>query len=164
MKSEDIRRDNMIIGVLAFVIGFTVGLRSFAAPAAISMAARWGGLNLSNTGLAFLGYTWTPWLLTGAAIGELINDKLPNTPSRKTPFQFAFRILSGAISGASIGATSGSPLTGMLAGILGAITGTLGGSTVRAKLAKLFGRDLWAALCEDVVTVLLVIMVLLRIA
>ena len=99
----------MVIWVLAFLIGFTVGLRSFTAPAAISVAARWGGLNLTNTWFAFLGYAWTPWLLTGAAIGELINDKLPNTPSRKTLPQFAFRIVSGAISGASIGATSGVP-------------------------------------------------------
>ena len=95
----------MMIGVFAFIIGFTVGLRSFIAPAAISVAARWGGLNLTNTGLAFLGYAWTPWLLTGAAIGELIDDKLPNTPSRKAPVQFAFRIVSGAMSGAAVGAT-----------------------------------------------------------
>jgi uncharacterized membrane protein len=155
----------MIIGVLSFVIGFTAGLRSFTAPAAISLAARWGGLNLRNTGLAFLGYAWTPWLLTGAAIGELINDKLPNTPSRKTLSQFAFRIVSGAISGGSVGAASGSPFTGMFAGILGAIAGTLGGASARARLARFFGgRDLWAAFCEDFVTILLVVVVLLRIA
>jgi uncharacterized membrane protein len=155
----------MIIGALAFLIGFAAGLRSFTAPAAISLAARWGGLNLRNTSLAFLGYAWTPWLLTGAAIGEIINDKLPNTPSRKTPPQFAFRIVSGAISGASIGATSGSPFSGMFAGILGAIAGTLGGASARAKLATVFGgRDLWAALCEDFVTIFLVTVVLLCIA
>ena len=53
-------------------------------------AVRWRGLDLTHFWLAFLGYAWTPRLLTGGVTGELINDKLPNTPSRKSPAQFAF--------------------------------------------------------------------------
>ena len=155
----------MVLCVFAFALGFTVGLRSFMAPAALSIAARWGELKLTNSWLGFLGYAWTPWLFTGAALGELINDKLPNTPSRKTPVQFFFRVVSGALSGAAVGASSGSPFSGMVAGALGAIAGTFGGAAARAKLARaLGGRDLWAGLCEDVVTVLSVIVLLLCLA
>jgi uncharacterized membrane protein len=142
-----------------------VGLRSFIAPAAISIAARWGDLDLTHSWLAFFAYAWTPWLLSGAALGELINDKLPNTPSRKAPVQFVFRIVSGAISGAAVGAASGSPFSGMLARTLGAIAGTFGGAAARAKLARVFcGRDLWAGLSEDFVTIFAVIALVCRIA
>jgi uncharacterized membrane protein len=155
----------MILSAFAFALGFTVGLRSFMAPAAISIAARWGNLDLSHSWLAFLGYAWTPWLLTGGALGELINDKLPNTPSRKAPVQFVFRLVSGALSGAAIGASSGSPFSGMLAGALGAVAGTFGGAAARGKLARAFGgRDLWAALSEDLVTILAVIVLVFCIA
>jgi uncharacterized membrane protein len=41
----------------------------------------------------------------------------------------------------------------LVAGVLGAIAGTLGGAKARAALAQSFGRDLPAALIEDVVAV-----------
>jgi uncharacterized membrane protein len=44
-----------------------------------------GRLSLSGTWLAFLGYAWTPWILTVLAAGELVTDQLPSTPSRKMP-------------------------------------------------------------------------------
>ena len=71
--------------VLAFLIGVVAGLRSMTAPAVVSWAARLGWLHLEDTGLAFLGYAFTPWVLSVLAIGELIADKLPKTPSRKAP-------------------------------------------------------------------------------
>jgi hypothetical protein len=51
-------------------------------PAAVSWAAHLGWLHLKNTPLAFLGFAATPYILSVLAIGELINDKLPKTPSR----------------------------------------------------------------------------------
>ena len=123
------------------------------APALVSWAARWGWLHLDNTWLSFLGATATPYILSVLAIGELINDKLPKTPSRKAPPSFAFRILSGAFSGAAIGASSGSLALGACAGALGAVVGTLGGYEVRSRLAKAVGRDLPSALLEDAAAV-----------
>ena len=73
----------MILYVLALLIGVIAGLRAMTAPAAISWAASLGFLNLEGTWLAFLGYRWTPWIMTVLAIGELIGDQLPTTPSRK---------------------------------------------------------------------------------
>src|SRR6266699_4483459 len=96
----------MAIYVLSFLIGVVAGLRSMTAPAAVSWAARLGWLHVENTGLAFLGFTFTPYILTVLAIGELIADKLPKTPSRKAPPGFMGRVLSGAVCGAVLGATS----------------------------------------------------------
>ncbi|CAH0339306.1 DUF4126 family protein [Rhizobium sp. CECT 9324] len=142
----------MII-VFALLIGVVAGLRAMTAPAAIAWAASLGWLDLSQTPLAFLGYRWAPWILSVLAIGELITDQLPSTPSRKVPVQFVTRIVTGGLSGAAIGATSGSLVLGLVAGVVGAVIGTYGGAAVRARLAASFGRDLPAALIEDVAAV-----------
>ena len=105
------------------------------APAAVSWAARAGWLNLTSTGLAFLGSAITPWILTALALAELVADKLPTTPSRKAPPGFVARIVTGAFSGAAIAAAGGSPVTGAIGGAIGAVIGTLGGHACRARLA-----------------------------
>src|SRR5258705_1021386 len=106
---------------LAFLIGVVAGLRSMTAPAVVSWAARLGWLHLENTSLAFLGFTATPYIMSVLAIGELINDKLPKTPSRKAPVPFGARIVTGALSGAVIGTAAGSLSGGLLAGALSGI-------------------------------------------
>lgn len=142
-----------MIPLLALLIGVIAGLRAMTAPAAISWGAQLGAINLEGTWLAFLGYTWTPWILTLLAIGELITDQLPSTPSRTVPVQFGTRILSGALCGAAIGATSGSLVIGAVAGSIGAVAGTLGGRAGRARLATAFGKDRPAALVEDAIAI-----------
>lgn len=139
--------------VLAFLIGCVAGLRTMTAPAAVSWAAHLGWLPLDGTGLAFLGAAITPWLLTAAAIAELVADQLPRTPSRKVPMQFGARIVSGAVCGAAFGIAAGSVAVGLIAGIAGAVAGTLAGSALRSRLARTFGRDLPAALLEDAVAI-----------
>ena len=140
--------------ILAFLIGGVAGLRALAAPAAVSWAAYLGWLPLQDSPLAFLGYTWTPWIFTVLALGELVTDQLPSTPSRKVPVQFGTRIVSGALCGAAIGAASGSLVGGLVAGTIGAVAGTLGGAWARGKLAAAFGSDRPAALIEDAVALL----------
>jgi len=152
----------MSVIVLAFLIGTVAGLRAMTAPAAASWAARLGYLPLQGTSLAFLGDAATPYIFTLLAIGELINDKLPKTPSRKVPPQFIFRVISGAFSGAAIGAARQSLVLGLVAGAVGAVAGTLGGAAVRSKLAEVFRKDLPAALLEDAVTIILAIVVITR--
>lgn len=144
----------MLIYLLAFLIGVIAGLRSMTAPAAVSWAARLGWLHLENTGLAFLGYAATPYILSVLAVGELIIDKLPKTPSRKAPVPFIGRIVIGALCGAALGATSAGLIGGLLAGVLGAVAGTLGGYEFRARLVRAIGgKDLPIALLEDVIAV-----------
>ena len=82
--------------LLAFLIGMVSGLRAMTAPAAVSWAAHLGWLHLENTWLAFLGFAATPYVFSLLAIGELITDQLPGTPSRKVPMQFGTRIFVGA--------------------------------------------------------------------
>jgi uncharacterized membrane protein len=150
--------------VPSLLIGIVAGLRAVTAPAAVSWAARLGWLDLASTPLAFLGYAFTPWILTVLALGELVADQLPTTPSRKQPMPFGARIVSGGLSGGAIGAGSGALVVGLLAGIAGAVIGTLGGYEFRSRLAKAFGSDRPAALIEDAVAIggALLIMMALR--
>ena len=140
--------------ILPLLIGVIAGLRAMTAPAAISWAARLGWLDLGNTSLAFLGYAFTPWIFTVFALGELVTDQLPSTPSRTVPVQFGTRIVVGALCGAAIGAHGGSLATGAIAGIIGAVIGTLGGRAARGKLAAAFGQDRPAAIIEDLVAII----------
>jgi uncharacterized membrane protein len=143
----------MIALVLALLIGVVSGLRSMTAPAAVSWAARLRWLHLEPTGLAFLGNTFMPPMLTIAAVGELAVDKLSATPSRRELGGFSTRLLSGGLSGSAIGATSGHLIGGLIAGVIGAVLGTLGGSVARARLAAAFGSDRPAAFVEDAVAI-----------
>ena len=106
----------MYIYILALLIGIVAGLRSMTAPAMTSWAANLGWLNLQGTWLAFLGFAYTPYILSVLALGELITDKLPSTPSRKVPIQFGARILIGALCGAAFGLAGRSLIGGLVAG------------------------------------------------
>jgi len=142
-----------MIVVIATLVGIVAGLRAMTAPAAMSWAAYFGWLPLQNTYLSFLGFAATPYLLTALAIAELISDQLPKTPSRKTPVQFGSRLVTGGLCGAAVGMSGGVMIYGLAAGLVGAVIGTFAGAAVRMRLAKALGRDLPAALVEDVVAV-----------
>ena len=140
--------------VFAFLIGVVAGLRALTPLAAVSWAARLGWLHLENTWLAFLGFAATPYIFSALAIGELITDKLPKTPSRKAPPGFIARIVTGALCGGTLGAASQSMFGGVAAGALGAVAGTLGGYEFRSRLVKATGgKDLPIALLEDAIAV-----------
>jgi uncharacterized membrane protein len=144
----------MILYLLALCIGVVAGMRAMTAPAAISWAAHLGWLSLQSRWFAFLGYAWTPWILTLLAVVELITDQLPSTPSRTVPLQFGTRLVTGALSGAALGAAGGSLPMGGIAGTIGAAIGTFGGRALRARLASAFGSDTPAALIEDAIAIL----------
>ena len=139
--------------LLAFAIGVVAGLRTMTAPAAVAWAASNGVLAIDSSPLEFLGWRFTPWLLTLLAAGELVFDKMPATPSRKMLMPFAARMFSGALSGAAIGIAGNAALAGLALGVLGAMAGTLAGAWGRARLAACFGRDLPAALAEDALAI-----------
>jgi uncharacterized membrane protein len=141
----------MFIFINAFLIGIASGLRTMIGLAAVSWAAHIGILPLDHTWLAFLGYAFSPYILTLLALGELVNDKLPKTPSRLIPPQFIARIVTGALCGLAIGFSGNGIVVGLVAAVAGAVAGTLGGARARNVLAKTFGRDLPAALLEDAV-------------
>ena len=139
--------------LLALGIGFIAGLRAMTAPAAIAWAGSLLWLPLAGTALAFMGSIWAVGIFTLLALFELVSDQLPSTPSRKVPVQFGTRLLMGALSGAAIGAVAGVLLAGMACGLAGAVLGTYVGAAFRAGLAKAFGKDLPAALIEDLIAI-----------
>jgi uncharacterized membrane protein len=143
----------VMILVLTFVIGVVAGLRAMTPLAVVAWGARLNVWVLAGTHLAWFGNAIMPWVFSVLAVGELISDKLPGTASRKVPPQFIARVLSGALCGAVIGGARESLVIGLIAGAVGAVAGTLGGSAVRGKLARMFGKDLPAALLEDVVAI-----------
>ena len=140
---------------LTFGIGAITGLRSLTAPAVVSWAARFKWITLEHTWAAFLGYAWTAYILAALALAELVNDKLPKTPSRKATGPFAARIVLGAFSGAALCASANqSAALGAVSGGLGAVAGTLGGYEARTRLVKALGvPDFAIALVEDAAAV-----------
>ena len=147
--------DTGSVFALAFAIGIVAGLRSMTAPAVVSWAAYWKWLDLQHSYLSFLGSVTASYILTAAAIGELVVDKLPRTPSRKAPLGLIARFALGALSGAALCAsTNHSLVLGGLLGGLGGITGTFVGYEVRTRLVKgLKVPDIVIALLEDAVAI-----------
>jgi uncharacterized membrane protein len=153
----------VMILVLTFAIGVVAGLRALTPLAVVAWGARLNDWPLIGTHLAWMGNAFMPWVFSVLAVGEIVQDKLPGTPSRKVPVQFTARVLSGALCGAVIGAAKESLVIGLICGAVGAVAGTLGGSAVRGKLAKAFANDLPAALIEDVVAIGLAIAVVTQV-
>ncbi|MBP1887375.1 DUF4126 domain-containing protein [Sinorhizobium mexicanum] len=145
----------MSVYILALLIGLVAGLRAMTAPAAVSIAAAAGWLPAANSWAAFMGFRFTPYIFGLLALVEYVTDQLPSTPSRKVPQQFGARIVSGGFCGAVIGTAAGSPIGGVVAGVIGAVIGTLGGYEARKRLGLAIGKDLPAALLEDLIAVLL---------
>jgi uncharacterized membrane protein len=152
----------MFIFINAFLIGTASGLRALIGLAAVSWAVHFGIVPLDHTWLSFLGYAFTPNILTLIAIGELVNDKLPKTPSRLIPPQFITRIVTGALCSLAIGLSGNGVIIALVAGIMGAVAGTFGGAKARSLLARKFGRDLPAALLEDAVALGIAALALFR--
>ena len=143
----------MTLYLCALLIGVIAGLRAMTAPAVVAWGAYLGWIPLAGWPLAWMAAPATHWVLTLLAALELYSDQSPKTPSRKVPPQFITRVVVGAFCGATLMMPSGHWLRGAAAGAIGAVIGTLGGAEARGRLASAFGKDLPAALIEDVVAV-----------
>jgi uncharacterized membrane protein len=139
--------------LLALGIGVIAGLRTFTAPAVVAWAAVLHWINLNGTWASWVGNLITAIVFTVLALGELFLDQQPKTPPRTAPPAFIGRILFGGFAGAVVGTAWAFTWSALGAGVIGAVLGTLGGYQARARLAKSFGRDLPAALLEDVIAV-----------
>ncbi|MGB3480814.1 MAG: DUF4126 domain-containing protein [Mycobacterium sp.] len=144
---------HVLVLLLALLIGVIAGLRALTPPAVVAWAGFLGWINLDGTWAQWVAHPITVGVFTVLLIGELITDQLPKTPSRKVPPQFAARLLTGGFAGAVIGTAWGYTFGGLGAGVVGAVLGTLGGAAARGWLAGKAGKDLPAALTEDVIAV-----------
>lgn len=143
----------MTILTVAFLLGLVAGLCAMTAPALTSWAAHAGVFPVAGTWLGFMASPWAVGILSLLALGELVTDLLPSTPSRKVPMQFRGRLLGGALVGATVGAGSSSILAGALCGIVGAVVGTYGGAASRGWLARRLRSDTPAGISEDIVAI-----------
>ncbi len=123
-------------------LGFVTGLRSMT-PAAL---------------LAWTSEAPSPALkaLTGfLAVGEIIGDKLPMTPSRLSGGSLVGRIVFGAVAGALMSRRfSQPPLQGAIRGAIGAAAGSVVGYGYRSLATQgLDIPDVVAAIVEDGVAI-----------
>ena len=123
--------------------GFATGLRTMAAPVALSGRRR----ILAR-------------LLILSAIGEIVADKLPFVPSRLTGPPLVGRMLAGGFAGWRVtGAdTNASRVAGALCGALAAATGAaLGYASRRYIVKRLRVPDLPVAIAEDALAIGIVV-------
>jgi uncharacterized membrane protein len=141
--------------LFAIGIGIVAGLRALMAPAIVAWAANLGWLNLHGSPLAFMGSTVAVGIFSVLAIGELVIDKLPQTPKRTALPLLLARILLGGLSGATLcTATAKSLIAGTLLGGIGGIIGAFIGYEIRRRLVnKLHIKDFFVAVCEDLVAI-----------
>ena len=140
--------------LLAFLIGLFAGLRSLTAPAATAWAAHLGWLRLARP-LSYIGELVAAVILTVLAVGELVADKLPRTPSRTAPPGLIGRVLTSALTGACVAASGGqTAILGAALGVAGGLVGCFGGYQARTRLVKALAvPDIYVALVEDLIAV-----------
>jgi len=140
----------------AFQIGIIAGMRSLTAPALVSHKLSQASPDpIPDSPLHFLTSPKTATALAVMAGGELIGDKLPNSPDRIAPPVLSGRIVAGAMSGAALSEADGQPLAyGAVLGAVGALVGTVAFFHLRIWLNHEKGiPDPIVALVEDAMTV-----------
>jgi len=144
----------VLVLVLALLIGVVAGLRAMTAPAVVAWGAMLGWIDVGDKWSEWMAHPITVTVLTILLIGELITDQLPKTPSRKVPPQFIARLITGGFAGAVIGSAFFHTFTATGAGVVGAVLGTLAGAELRSRLAASNnGNDRPGAFIEDVIAV-----------
>lgn len=141
------------------MLGFATGLRTFTPIAALCWFSWLGQLSLDNP--------WTLWVaklasaiaFTVLALGELVVDKLPQTPSRVGPFPLTARLVLGAFCGAvAADSLNGPGLEGVILGLIGAAIGAIVGFMLRREITAKTGWPDWIiALAEDAIAIAMAI-------
>jgi uncharacterized membrane protein len=133
-----------------FLLGVVTGLRSQLGLAVLAWSAPPSGRD--PRALRVLRSRASRISLAAGAAGEIVADKLPQTPSRLSPPVLAGRLASGAAVGALAAgrADRRTTLLAAAAGVLGAGAGSYAGAAYRKTLVEKTGTpDLPWALVED---------------
>jgi uncharacterized membrane protein len=137
-----------------FAIGVLSGLRGLSPIAVICWLALLHRLPLTGW-VSFVGTKVAVGLFSLGAVGELVSDKLPKTPSRLKQPGFGVRIVMGALCGLVLAAAASFSLPGgAVLGAIGAVAGTYLGYFARTGITAKFGLpDLPVALLEDLICI-----------
>jgi uncharacterized membrane protein len=133
-------------------LGFVTGMRSQLPAALLAWRQQRGDLPEGVAGPArMLQRRGAVTLTVLTAVGELVGDKLPKTPSRLEEGPFIGRLTLGATTGAGVAAAFGrSRVVGGVLGGLGAAAGSFAGARFRAHVAERTDVPDWACgLMED---------------
>lgn len=140
----------------AATLGFVAGLRSLTPFALLSAAAQRQGSPAGFAAsqpapLSLLRSRGTLVVTSLAAVGELVGDKLPFTPSRTKPVPLGGRIAIGALAGAAVCRNARlNPVVGALLGGAAATGGSYAGAAYRKAATSATGApDFVWALLED---------------
>lgn len=147
---------------MVLLLGVVTGMRSMTAIAALSWAV-WLGLVPEQGWATWVAHLVVVIFLTVCALSEYVVDTLPKTPRRTEFGPAVLRVIVGALVGAMAAVAINEPLAGgIIFGAGGAVIGTWGGFFVRMTVARIFRRDLPAALLETASALALVILALVR--
>lgn len=147
---------------MVLLLGVVTGMRGMTAIAAMAWAV-WLGLVPEQGWATWAGHLVVVILFTACALGEYVADTLPKTP-RRTEFGPALgRVVIGALVGAMAAKAIDEPVAGgVIFGAGGAVIGTWGGFFVRMTVARIFRRDLPAALLESASAIALVVLAIAK--
>ncbi len=165
MRSGVFMKQSVVLAHIATpLLGVSTGLRSFTPLAVAAWFARLGKLPVTGTWASWIAHPAAVSVLTAAAVGEFIGDKLPNTPARTAPLGLTGRLILGGLVGAVIATAFRRPLLGGIAmGVVGSAAGTYGGYSLRRGLTKGAGlADLPVAITGDAASIALAIRALRR--
>jgi uncharacterized membrane protein len=140
----------------AICVGVIAGMRGMSGPAfASNYLAKRNSEELANSSLSFMGSARVANVLTVAAVGEMVADKLPGIPARISPGPLVGRMLSGALCGASIYTAEGKRAeVGAIAGGLSAIGSAYAFYYLRRRLGEVEGiPDAALGLVEDAIAI-----------
>jgi uncharacterized membrane protein len=147
---------------MVLLLGVVTGMRCMTAMAALCWAA-WLQLVPEHGWAIWISYLAVAIVFTLAALGEYVADTLPRTPSRTAPGPMVCRIVVGALVGALVATAINEPLAGgLIFGGVGAVIGTWGGFWMRMTVARIFGRDMPAALLESASAIVIAVLALVK--
>jgi len=131
------------------------GMRSMSAPAFLSGSlAKHNSPQLGSSFLRFMQKPVTAKILAVMAGGEMVMDKLPDTPDRTATNVVAGRAISGALIGGTLyKSQKGSVFSGALIGSLTAIASTYATLPLRKKLIEALDMPVLAGVIEDAVVI-----------
>lgn len=150
---------SLILSLRALTMGAIAGMRSLTAPALLSLAESRQKMPAHDPiEQSFVEKLASPRVTTALgvmALGEMVVDKLPMTPSRTQLPSVVFRTLSGAVVGSVLfDAEEQNPLAGAAVGAVGALAATFGLYHLRkATGEKLKVADPLLGMAEDALAI-----------